>query len=251
MSPIARDHAISIHALLAESDPLCCRRCSAWRQFLSTLSLRRATCRHGGSVHHQADFYPRSPCGERPFIAPSRPLTADISIHALLAESDLAQILGIVRAPDISIHALLAESDAQQKTARLIADHFYPRSPCGERLGPISAGSIGGLFLSTLSLRRATFGKITSVSSGLNFYPRSPCGERHDTSSLMQCQAKFLSTLSLRRATFGKITSASSGLNFYPRSPCGERRPMEKGQVYYINFYPRSPCGERRLFYAL
>ena len=56
----------------------------------------------------------------------------------------------------ISIHALLAESDNR-----------YGR--------PVDVQFV---FLSTLSLRRAT-----------------------DTSSLLQCQVKFLSTLSLRRAT--------------------------------------------------
>ena len=33
----------------------------------------------------------------------------------------------------ISIHALLAESDPQPGRAGLPANHFYPRSPCGER----------------------------------------------------------------------------------------------------------------------
>ena len=57
-------------------------------KFLSTLSLRRATAHH---------------------IIPLEEST--ISIHALLAESDLWQtILPMVRA--ISIHALLAESDS-------------------------------------------------------------------------------------------------------------------------------------------
>ena len=79
--------------------------------FLSTLSLRRATAvttLEGGSL---SDFYPRSPCGERPGLGVGLYLVTEISIHALLAESDrqhshLPRIL-----PRISIHALLAESD--------------------------------------------------------------------------------------------------------------------------------------------
>ena len=35
-------------------------------QFLSTLSLRRATVDSDGKHPAKADFYPRSPCGERP-----------------------------------------------------------------------------------------------------------------------------------------------------------------------------------------
>ena len=58
--------AISIHALLAESDSLPCIRCMGTRLFQSTLSLRRATT-------------------PRPI---DRAGTPAISIHALLAESD-------------------------------------------------------------------------------------------------------------------------------------------------------------------
>ena len=61
-------------------------------------------------------------------------LTASlISIHALLAESDIGLTCGGGKI-EISIHALLAESD---KFGKLKPD-------------------IGSLFLSTLSLRRAT-----------------------------------------------------------------------------------------------
>ena len=56
----------------------------------------------------------------------------------------------------ISIHALLAESD----TSIIILDEyqkdFYPRSPCGERRSGRLNSSAIRIFLSTLSLRRAT-----------------------------------------------------------------------------------------------
>ena len=57
-----------------------------------------------------------------------------ISIHALLAESDLINTYHRIFGEGISIHALLAESDG----------------------GPIVQLDIGTKFLSTLSLRRAT-----------------------------------------------------------------------------------------------
>ena len=114
----------------------------------------------------------------------------EISIHALLAESDLVQIImsGYAR---ISIHALLAESDYQILDDMSGATrHFYPRSPCGERhrtatsRRPIFFISIHALlaesdlldtvqviviviFLSTLSLRRAT--QNTNFSINLAF----------------------------------------------------------------------------------
>ena len=104
---------ISIHALLAESDirlaicstvksrflsTLSLRRATVlqcrthhWKKFLSTLSLRRATvCLHAGNGR-SSNFYPRSPCGERPQIFNRIGIAIDISIHALLAESDTKQ----------------------------------------------------------------------------------------------------------------------------------------------------------------
>ena len=169
-------------------------------KFLSTLSLRRATYGALKHVHeeeisihallaesddtgvhhigHHHDFYPRSPCGERPRRVLKCDNRAIISIHALLAESDAPQQEN-GQAATISIHALLAESD----------------------FGPISAGFTGGLFLSTLSLRRATAAFCQAVSAKLYFYPRSPCGERRTTIITICTALKFLSTLSLRRAT--------------------------------------------------
>ena len=145
-------------------------------KFLSTLSLRRATC-------------PRL----------LKPLLFQISIHALLAESDsgtrLQRIATIIflstlslrratngrrgRCNDcgISIHALLAESDHPQTSNHPHNTDFYPRSPCGERRWPRGM-----------------------IPLCLYFYPRSPCGERL-----------------LRKVPILGIKY------FYPRSPCGER----------------------------
>ena len=57
--------------------------------FLSTLSLRRATCSHELASNSWRYFYPRSPCGERLFCWAVAHVCQFISIHALLAESDL------------------------------------------------------------------------------------------------------------------------------------------------------------------
>ena len=214
-----------------------------------------------------AYFYPRSPCGERLGQGfPVQPI-ANISIHALLAESDLLILFSSTSIPiflstlslrratkhvfqnqlryRISIHALLAESDKLQQGRNGQNINFYPRSPCGERLWVLRKVPILGIFLSTLSLRRATY-----------YF------------AAFLCLLKFLSTLSLRRATFGlcegvfllrisihallaesdlgRVEVVLRILNFYPRSPCGERH---KAPPYNLmiqqNFYPRSPCGER------
>ena len=102
------------------------------------------------------------------------------------------------------------------------------------------------LFLSTLSLRRATLGQFQRVFLVGYFYPRSPCGERLISIVLLLPQIKFLSTLSLRRATSNESSEHTDNGNFYPRSPCGERRLFSSVYLGYMkNFYPRSPCGER------
>ena len=103
------------------------------------------------------DFYPRSPCGERRGQDGVDNAVIHISIHALLAESDLAGLKLVKANTSISIHALLAESDLILLMERL-KEH---------------------LFLSTLSLRRAT---------------------DYNKSMLLHLHI-FLSTLSLRRAT--------------------------------------------------
>ncbi len=128
-----------------------------------------------------ADFYPRSPCGERPKpeFSPIKPVC--ISIHALLAESDHA-VKPVFVVFQISIHALLAESDDTHHFPTLHnilisihallaeSDHIYTH--------PVSVTSG---FLSTLSLRRATGELKQRRGHPENFYPRSPCGERRES----------------------------------------------------------------------
>ena len=124
-----------------------------------------------------ANFYPRSPCGER--------------------------------------RHYLAQPQARH--------NFYPRSPCGERPSSVLMALPSYIFLSTLSLRRATV----------------------DFSS--NARATLISIHALLAESDMPIsTSFPIALNFYPRSPCGERRWRCSCRRLYSNFYPRSPCGERR-----
>ena len=146
----------------------------------------------------------------------------------------------------ISIHALLAESDVDGPVGRFDYFNFYPRSPCGERQPALYQLYDTYAFLSTLSLRRATRHWQMGHSLARHFYPRSPCGERRrvwvymagvpaflSTLSLRRATRQepatvqrliFLSTLSLRRATVCTSVRIASNFYFYPRSPCGERQ---------------------------
>ena len=175
----------------------------------------------------------------------SRQHPAGISIHALLAESD--PTAGMLRFdPLISIHALLAESDSPPSVTPTASRNFYPRSPCGERPFTTTITICTVSFLSTLSLRRATYMGVTVLGIQHNFYPRSPCGERRIGLVFLWWGVRFLSTLSLRRAT--SISSIINNVvnDFYPRSPCGERPLLALLICPPLDFYPRSPCGERR-----
>ena len=100
--------------------------------------------------------------------------------------------------------------------------YFYPRSPCGERLTILLITVTTLLFLSTLSLRRAT----TSGATYLIFLA-------------------FLSTLSLRRATEQQLWQ---NINTYI-SIHALLAESDISQLQCIHgrkhFYPRSPCGER------
>ena len=78
---------ISIHALLAESDQyIISARCKVWISIHALLaeSDENRQARRPEKYY----FYPRSPCGERPFWGSDSLSSKYISIHALLAESD-------------------------------------------------------------------------------------------------------------------------------------------------------------------
>ena len=193
------------------------------RVFLSTLSLRRATesienSHNSGEISIHAlltesdninssvntadkDFYPRSPYGERPRGASRAVQRWYISIHALLTESDEFGKLRNPSRPGISIHALLTESDAPSITPAARRRNFYPRSPYGERRAPQPPQNESSIFLSTLSLRRATLGAGKSRNvcriSIHALLTESDLFKNH----LFFIHNLFLSTLSLRRAT--------------------------------------------------
>ena len=131
--------------------------------------------------HRQdVDFYPRSPCGERqPRSRKTDRLLPFLSTLSLRRATPRFVRYGVRIA--ISIHALLAESDTRGSVSMSKYLNFYPRSPCGERrinrvkrllpswisihallaesdCLPICKYGLPLIFLSTLSLRRATSG---------------------------------------------------------------------------------------------
>ena len=145
--------------------------------FQSTLSLRRATRRRN-----------------------DRRGSHLISIHALLAESDAdADSTNLATVPFQSTLSL-RRATIPPGLHHFPNRNFNPRSPCGERPGPL-----------------------TGPAPLRYFNPRSPCGERPGPMVRLNSTITFQSTLSLRRATSGVTCSSQTCFNFNPRSPCGER----------------------------
>ena len=121
---------------------------AVWKVFLSTLSLRRATrgawCRAG---------------------------LLDISIHALLAESDVLRGDKIRRDVRFLSTLSLRRATSRYHCPSRQQKYFYPRSPCGERPGRNPPIRKQPKFLSTLSLRRATLnGLVYNISSLISIH---------------------------------------------------------------------------------
>ena len=177
-------------------------RCSSTRrctmEFLSTLSLRRATTLLDGAGVDVPDFYPRSPCGER-------------------------QGNG-VKLPNLQNFYPRSPCGERRTVRQQVSHHryFYPRSPCGERPKVSSIARVVMYFYP-----RSPCGErqLIACQNGqlLDFYPRSPCGERLWPGLL--ARPFFIISIHALLAESDQVKKYS-GLNFanfYPRSPCGER----------------------------
>ena len=189
--------------------------------FLSTLSLRRATVKIPANIMLHSDFYPRSPCGERP-----------ITTTMLLQEVTFLSTLSLRRATFFFIMAyplvvyFYPRSPCGERPNWFDlwgwAEYFYPRSPCGERPDDLGARLCDYCISIHALLAESDTPLLAYCQEHINFYPRSPCGERR-VRHIIDTRTQ----------------------NFYPRSPCGERRGRRVGLPVAGHFYPRSPCGER------
>ena len=169
-----------------------------------------------------------------------------ISIHALLAESDAIVLWIAKQGRDFYPRSPCGERHLPGKIIKK-EQNFYPRSPCGERrvhydnynlhcvisIHALLAESdcffcvkllLQLIFLSTLSLRRATAPNRRPCPHSRNFYPRSPCGERLPLKS--ESLTTYLISIHALLAESDRVKSGQqrSPHNFYPRSPCGERQ---------------------------
>ena len=124
---------ISIHALLAESDLKRPKQLIGFIKFLSTLSLRRATSVDCNYRSGHPDFYPRSPCGERP-----GKLIFVIGSPKFLSTLSLRRATFYIRPYKLHLSTFLSTLSLRRATRPMPyplyrQQYFYPRSPCGER----------------------------------------------------------------------------------------------------------------------
>ena len=135
------------------------------------------------------DFYPRSPCGERPGCQrPCERPTRDFYPRSPCGERRPHGQKHIYSRAFLSTLSLRRATSTSDKLF-MPSHYFYPRSPCGERRNESSEDADNG-----------------------NFYPRSPCGERLDKRCQFNGDNGFLSTLSLRRATMDTLILANAVL---------------------------------------
>ena len=170
-------------------------------QFLSTLSLRRATGSGSAWLASRLNFYPRSPCGERPTKSDQGASNQRISIHALLAESDSLRQLQSALCRNFYPRSPCGER-LKPIFGKIDTRDFYPRSPCGERLTTTTTICTVSKFLSTLSLRRATaLGLLGWLRVLISIHALLAESDMSPVDVLAVSALPFLSTLSLRRAT--------------------------------------------------
>ena len=123
--------------------------------FLSTLSLRRATSALYWFSIADRYFYPRSPCGER-LMAKSKERRSIKYFYPRSPCGERPLWLVLVR----RFYHFYPRSPCGERRRCMRRQqprfYFYPRSPCGERQMIGKKERVKLLFLSTLSLRRAT-----------------------------------------------------------------------------------------------
>ena len=206
--------------------------------FLSTLSLRRATP-NVQIVHVElADFYPRSPCGERPNSGNStnfcNVFLSTLSLRRATKERKVLIADVYIFLSTLSLRRATTSHDTFTDTC----PYFYPRSPCGER--PLTAlpCSLAFLFLSTLSLRRATEAG-TDAATELLISIHALLAESDHRVKQVHGRIGISIHALLAESDESQQPCGHPTKDFYPRSPCGERHPVKSESLttYLISIH--------------
>ena len=190
--------------------------------FLSTLSLRRATTSRPNPWKENC-----------------------ISIHALLAESDIVHALKLTNTMLFLSTLSLRRATCRAKTIATKISHFYPRSPCGERqqtayfFGTDGRISIHALLAESDSDPEAN----SRAERQISIHALLAESDQMKNENANRNTISIHALLAESDITIPGLASAPP--DFYPRSPCGERRQNRHQKKHKDDFYPRSPCGER------
>ena len=148
-------------------------------RFLSTFPLRGTSPAARPQCSGTPNFYPRSPCGERPSFSPLT-VSALTYFYPRSPCGERQTITSWEAIADVFLSTFPLRGTSYIVTVNLYCQpNFYPRSPCGER--------------------RPRAG---SRAWPDHFYPRSPCGERRMTKSRLYYEWIFLSTFPLRGTSY-------------------------------------------------
>ena len=177
--PVCGCTLISIHALLAESDSKFRMPASELiLEFLSTLSLRRATARPTVKIAGQPIFLSTLSLRRATDCVTEAHSTWNQFLSTLSLRRATILCVVSIQVSGISIHALLAESDRCKQPSSGLNIHFYPRSPCGERLWANFSGFYWWVISIHALLAESDHPELSDTAQHIYFYPRSPCGER-------------------------------------------------------------------------
>ena len=191
------------------------------------------------------DFYPRSPCGERPRARAVRAVVDSISIHVPLA-GNVVVTARVYRRAVLFLSTFPLRGTSSVSTPRSESRWISIHVPLAGNV-PAYVSHIGASlpFLSTFPLRGTSRGfrsqlRLFAISihvplaGNVRYWRYMPSAPR-----------QFLSTFPLRGTSQAAIFRLRMVQHFYPRSPCGERPVWDMGCAARVYFYPRSPCGER------
>ena len=201
----------------------------------------------GGLNFNGRNFYPRSPCGERRWTLQNHQDTSPISIHALLAESDVSFMLY-----DTSSLIFLSTLSLRRATRKAVTTrgnyrYFYPRSPCGERhlrvvdgskssiisIHALLAESDGGFALAHLfqlsisihALLAESDRNFAGNAAAIGISIHALLAESDLLTVVPNGQYKISIHALLAESDRQRKEDYKAPVNFYPRSPCGERPP--------------------------
>ena len=153
------------------------------------------------------------------------------------------------QALNISIHALLAESDAGWMQHKQCWYIFLSTLSLRRATYWATRARAAQLFLSTLSLRRATMMQ-SMVAIPILFLSTLSLRRATNNGAMMVSDVIFLSTLSLRRATYdAELYTPYALISIHALLAESDNGPYHRPHLQK-DFYPRSPCGERRLLPA-